>query len=143
MADEENSGSIGERVRRYREAVGLSQEDLAKAMTDAGHRWHQASVFKVEAGTRSVKIEEAVSLATTFGVSLGELVGVGGVDDETLIAIRRAQAELGRYEADLTAACHRRNDAQRALNSLLRANGREIDDEHLVFIAPDTETVGG
>jgi hypothetical protein len=101
-------------------------------MADLGHPFHQATVYKVETGSRSVRVEEAISLALVFGVTLGELVGVGGVDDDALIELRRAQTELARLERELDRVLHSRNDAQHRLNELTRAQGRKVNDEKFV-----------
>lgn len=48
-------------------AAGVSQDDLANALQVAGFHWNQSTVSKVEAGTRPVKLAEAVFIADLLG----------------------------------------------------------------------------
>ena len=64
---DESFTSIDERVgvnlRAYREAAGLSQEELAQRMVERGFGFSQATVWKIESGNRPVKVSEAVAFA--------------------------------------------------------------------------------
>ena len=55
----------------------MSQEDLARAMAARGFRWHQATVYKTETGTRRVRLAEASAVAAILGVPVGYLTGEG------------------------------------------------------------------
>lgn len=50
-----------------RETAGLSQKKLAEAMREAGVRWSQAVVSKVEHGHRQLSADEIVVLARLIG----------------------------------------------------------------------------
>ena len=50
-----------------REAAGLSQRTLAETMRDAGVKWSQAVVSKIENGTRPLKDSEVAVLAELIG----------------------------------------------------------------------------
>lgn len=65
---------FGINLRAAREAAGLSQSDVARAMSDAGHAWYQTTTSRVEAGDRPVRLTEARQLAELVGVSLDDLV---------------------------------------------------------------------
>lgn len=54
---------VGVNLRAYREAAGLSQEELAQRMVERGFGFSQATVWKIESGHRPIKISEAVALA--------------------------------------------------------------------------------
>jgi transcriptional regulator with XRE-family HTH domain len=67
---------FGERVKDEREARGWSQADMAKMLFDKGIKpMHPTTVAKIEAGVRSVRINEAVGIADLFGVSVDSLLG--------------------------------------------------------------------
>ncbi|QOC27425.1 helix-turn-helix transcriptional regulator [Microbacterium hominis] len=82
-------------VKDQREAVGMTQTDLARAMRERGFGFHQQTVQRVESGERPVRLDEAFSIAEILGVPLDALAS-----NERL---QRAQSELRR-----TDAAHRR-----------------------------------
>lgn len=63
-----------EDIRENRCRLGLSQEQLAGRMQEAGHLFHQQTILRIEWGKRSVSVQEAHALATIFGITLGELI---------------------------------------------------------------------
>jgi transcriptional regulator with XRE-family HTH domain len=67
---------FGKRVKAKRDARGWSQADMAKMLSDRGiHPMHPTTVAKIEAGDRSVRINEAVGIADLFEVSVDSLLG--------------------------------------------------------------------
>ena len=58
---------IGGRAKQYREAAGLSQEQLAEKMRAVSLRWSQATVWSVENGSRPLRLSEARALALACG----------------------------------------------------------------------------
>lgn len=67
--DNENLGAVVAALRGQ-----LSQGELAQKMTERGHDWQQTTVSRLERGTRTLKLFEAVDLAAVLGVSLDELM---------------------------------------------------------------------
>ena len=65
------ASAAGERVHELRTLAERSQSWLARAMKDRGHPWHQPTVHRVEAGERTVSIDEAADLAGIFAVPVG------------------------------------------------------------------------
>lgn len=65
-----------------------------------GHRWHQTVVGKVESGDRSLRLTEAVELASILRVPLTRLTGEG---EAGKIAARevRARRELQKLHEQL------------------------------------------
>src|SRR5262245_21922258 len=59
--------NIAAGVRAYREAAGISQDELAQRMSDRGFGFSQATVWKIERGQRPVKASELVVLADFLG----------------------------------------------------------------------------
>ena len=67
---------FGKRVKAERERRGWSQAEMAKILSDKGLRpMHPTTVAKIEAGDRSVRINEAVGMADLFEVSMDSLLG--------------------------------------------------------------------
>lgn len=69
---------FGQRVRATREQLGFAQEHVAALMRSLhGVQWHQTTVAKIEAGTRPVKLSEAVGIAHVLATDLSALVDDG------------------------------------------------------------------
>jgi transcriptional regulator with XRE-family HTH domain len=67
---------FGGRVRSERESRGWSQADMARMLSDRGIQpMHPTTVAKIEAGDRSVRINEAVGIADLFEVPVDSLLG--------------------------------------------------------------------
>jgi transcriptional regulator with XRE-family HTH domain len=62
--------NIAANVRAYREARGISQEDLAQQMTDRGFGFSQATIWKIESAQRPVRASELMALADSLGIFL-------------------------------------------------------------------------
>lgn len=54
---------FAQNLRDYREAAGVSQEELARRMSERGYGFSQATIWKIEQSKRPVRIGEAVALA--------------------------------------------------------------------------------
>lgn len=57
---------VGRNVATHR--ASRSQKEIAQAMTDRGWRWTQGTVSSVENGERSLRLPEAVDLASILGL---------------------------------------------------------------------------
>lgn len=76
---------FGQRVKAGREERKWSQADTAKMLSANGIQpMHPTTIAKIEAGDRSVRINEAVGIADLFEVSLDALLGRQEPDDTTL-----------------------------------------------------------
>ncbi|SKZ42085.1 MULTISPECIES: helix-turn-helix domain-containing protein [Gordonia] len=69
-------------LKAVREQQRISQEQLAERMSRAGYSWHQATVYKVESGSREVKLGEAEALSKILGVSVNVLMQESAVATE-------------------------------------------------------------
>lgn len=65
----------GDRLRRLRETMGLTQAEAAARLTAAGSGINQAFLSQVERGEKSVSLETLVALAKLFAVSTDYLLG--------------------------------------------------------------------
>jgi transcriptional regulator with XRE-family HTH domain len=61
--------ALGSVVRSHRQAIGLSQEDLAEC---AG--LHRTYIGSVERGERNVSLDNIYAIAQALGTSAGELL---------------------------------------------------------------------
>ncbi|MEU0575239.1 helix-turn-helix domain-containing protein [Dermacoccus nishinomiyaensis] len=70
---------IGQNIARLRGE--RSQQWLAGAMKERGHRWSQSTVWSVEKGDRPMRLTEALDVAEVLEASLASLTleaGLGG-----------------------------------------------------------------
>lgn len=67
---------VGANVQRLRVARGLSQVDLADAISVDGDRIPQQTIVKIEKGTRPLKYVEAIRIARALKVGVAELANV-------------------------------------------------------------------
>lgn len=73
---------IGRNMRRVRESLGLKQQDVADKMNEAGFKFHQTQVAKVERGERPVRVNEWFAIANALGIDAEALLEGGpGTDD--------------------------------------------------------------
>jgi transcriptional regulator with XRE-family HTH domain len=63
------------RLRRERERLGWSQNDMAERLERQGFSFYGTTIAKVEAGNRMVGIAEAVAIADLLEVPLDTLLG--------------------------------------------------------------------
>jgi transcriptional regulator with XRE-family HTH domain len=69
--------AFGRRLRYLRETAGLTQQQLADVMREAGSKMHRSTIGKIEAGERIVSIGEAAQFARILGIDLTQLINVG------------------------------------------------------------------
>ncbi|MBT0771760.1 helix-turn-helix transcriptional regulator [Kineosporia sp. J2-2] len=81
--------AIRRAFRAWRAARGLSQDEVA-AMVDG---WDQRQVSRVEAGERSIKLEEAAEICRALGVPLRRLLIELDPDDREAIGLPRHEDE--------------------------------------------------
>lgn len=63
---------VASHVAHFREGAKLSQSEVAERMTNAGFRWGQSTVYKVENGVRKLTLLEGVELARILGVDASD-----------------------------------------------------------------------
>ena len=112
--------NIAANVRAYREAAGLSQEELAQRMADRGFPFTQATVWKVERGQRPVRAGELIALRDLFGrILVTDLTGHPDATRHT-IQLERASADAAAAYSALKGAAAAYLDAQVQLNYAAR-----------------------
>lgn len=100
--DKESSSDIYDRIRRRREQLGMSQEELAHKI---GYK-DRTAVSKIESAQRQIKHSMIAKLADALGTTPSYLMGWNKEDDDTTINDRL----LARYREldDLDQAMVRR-----------------------------------
>ncbi len=91
MANREYDKTVGKNLVELR--GDRSQQAVADAMRELGHRWTQATVWAIEKGERSLKLEEAVALAEVLDVSV---LSISHWGDERAGYFARASRDLFR-----------------------------------------------
>ena len=69
---------LADNLRRYRGFTRLSQTDLAERMESLGHRWLRQTVGQIEAGRRSVSVDELLGLAVSLQTAVSGLLSPMG-----------------------------------------------------------------
>lgn len=76
-------------LRALRKSAGLSQEEVAAKLVERGFQFHQATVTKLENGTRRVQLGEAMAIAEVLDVKVEHLVAETQGHLVALAAVRR------------------------------------------------------
>lgn len=111
-------------LRSMRANMGFSQDVFAQLMTQRGYKWHQATVYKVENGTRQIQLGEAQAAADILGVALSQMTrGTDAVEitNEIRTLVSRIEAEARRAQE----ATHAYRVLQEELQELLDAQPEE------------------
>lgn len=104
--------NFGRNVRAYREAAQVSQEELARRMTERGYGFSQATVWKIEQNKRDVRIGEAVALADALDLSPWLTLTTEPRQFALEMNIDRASRRVHELYAELKAAAHAYLEAQ-------------------------------
>jgi transcriptional regulator with XRE-family HTH domain len=114
-----SEGSLGRNIKRYREAAGLSQAELAEALSEAGvPGMHPQTITKLEAGSRSLKFTEGIPLAKILEVGPSALMLTDERESEFAGAILAVHHACSALEAAQSKAAQSVIDAERARNDL-------------------------
>jgi transcriptional regulator with XRE-family HTH domain len=84
-----------ERMVRMREAKGMTQTDLARALkTDFGLPFHQQTIQRIESGERPVRLNEANLIAQTLHADLFTMMSNAGSPEVVRLNLELAGARL-------------------------------------------------
>lgn len=87
------------RFRQTREAMGMSQADMAREMSHIGYRMHQTAIAKIERGDRPLRLSEAGALASIVKCRLSDIVDTEApTDTARLLHQARFQGALQEIE---------------------------------------------
>lgn len=94
---------IGHNIARYRQGVGLTQDELARRLSAIGFDLSQRKMARTEAGERPIPLSEIALFAAAFKTSLEALLaGDGDVElvEDFIVSMAAVRAAL-RGEGDL------------------------------------------
>lgn len=80
-ADSTAEGVVAANVRAIRTHLGISQAELAKRATDAGHPLGEMPVWGIENGKRRINVNDLHVLAGALGVTVQHLLAPGAADE--------------------------------------------------------------
>jgi transcriptional regulator with XRE-family HTH domain len=117
MEDEDSVPGVWERNFRermagMREAEGMTQTDLARALrTDFGLPFHQQTIARIEAGERPVRLNEANLIAQTLHTDLFSMMSDIGSRETVQLNLRLAGERLAERGEEIAAHVAERWDA--------------------------------
>src|SRR5699024_5712863 len=119
-------GIFGTNVRRIREMKEWSQSELARRMVDAGwSNYRQMTVSRTEDGTRTPRLDEAISLASVFSCRLEDLLSTGSTYQQILSnagVAEEIREEISRYEEEAQEASLRLSVLLHEMENLISLN---------------------
>lgn len=110
----DQSERLGARIRNAREALGLSQEDLAERVGFASRQ----TLSELERGQREVKARELVAIARSLRMDVGALLAEMEPERPVVLWRDRPGADAGQLQADFLTWCERYRHVMIATGSL-------------------------
>jgi transcriptional regulator with XRE-family HTH domain len=113
-------------MRELREIGGISQTVLAARLEHHDIRLDGTAITRIERGSRAIRLNEAVAIATALDVSLGTLLHPAPSPEEQLQQAREHEEEVS-WVAMRSAAEHEAARARvRRLEQLMHSPTEEI-----------------
>ncbi|MFE4409084.1 helix-turn-helix transcriptional regulator [Streptomyces sp. NPDC056821] len=129
------------RMRLLREARGISQAEVAARVTRLGVQLPQQTIARIEAGKRSLRLDEAEAIARALGSSLTEMSGrvVEVTDAERQYAeAKQHRLELSEAlrnaEADFERHALQTGELQQRVEALQSAYAEAEAAEHVLWV---------
>lgn len=72
--DDDYDAQVGRNLRTLREARGMTQAELASAVTERGLPFRQQTIVKIEQGHRPLRLREAHEIASALDLDIADLV---------------------------------------------------------------------
>ena len=123
------SRGIALRIRRVREAQGLSQQEVADALTAQGHKFSRLMVTHTEAAKRPITVVDLAALAVVFRVPVTHFfqdssdAGSSALNDLWLseqshdVFLEELQDKIVKERADIAASLQALNARRAALGA--------------------------
>jgi transcriptional regulator with XRE-family HTH domain len=121
----------GRRLRLLRQLRDWSQQDLVEKMRPYGYEWSQATVTRLEAATRPIRLNELADLAALYGVPVAQFLESLGPESagDDLEALKREIEKLTAERLEI----QEHLDRQEALAEEAAA-GRDAVAAHLAHV---------
>lgn len=122
MEKTDRNKTIGERVKKFREARGWSQNQLAKEMLNrpAIDSFYAMTVKRIEDGQREIKLGEVVELAAVLGVSIDAILSEDDSqqkEHERFLSLGKAIEQYETARTEITASVAKMYGALHELHS--------------------------
>jgi transcriptional regulator with XRE-family HTH domain len=98
--------TIGRNMRRIREKLELTQQEVAERMLKSGFRFHQTQIAKMERGERPIRVNEWIAIARALGVSIDALTARGPATDDRLFEAKLIYERMRIMADDLGRQLH-------------------------------------
>lgn len=115
--------SFGASVTKARSLRGMSQKDLASALTERGMKVDASAVSRIEKGTRSVRLAEAQLISAALGRELSEMISDLGTLQERIFT---AYDQIEWRGTDLADAATKFAQSLFALTNLVEGNDEQL-----------------
>jgi len=89
-----------ERMARMREALGMTQTDLARSLKAFGLPFHQQTIQRIESGERPIRLNEANLIAQTLDADLLTMMAGVGKPESVRFILRVAGEALAEKVAE-------------------------------------------
>lgn len=122
MESQELDKRIGATIQRLREKQGMNQTAMVRTLRDAGIEWSQATLSKVEAGTRPVRLSEVPRLAQALGASGQDIMPASDALTDQIVRAKGVETAIRGKIAEARDELHDIREYLRALQ-LLREVG--------------------
>ena len=129
---------VGRQVRLLRQVRGWSQQDVAEKMQAYGYQWSQATVTRLEAATRPIRLNELTDLAALFGIPVRQFLEFPGPDSvlDDLDALKTEIKSLEDKHAELQDRLRGAQEAAATANETMSAIAMEV-----AYVAWQLETL--
>jgi transcriptional regulator with XRE-family HTH domain len=117
--------NIRSTLRRGRKRANMSQGEVAQSMTDQlGTTFYQSTIGRIENGTRSLGIAEAVAYARAIGIDIGHVLG--SVDTNPKTKLGAIQRDIEKVNKELDTLLEK--FSKLATDAIKSAIERDVDD---------------
>lgn len=123
----ELSTRLGQNVRTLRERRGLTQQSLARAVSqELGTEIKSITVLRIEKGQRPTNVDELGALAAVLDVSPEQLISLDGVDLDRRDELASLLKEMMRSQVSAMAAVSNFEEMQERLKAWCRDQGSQL-----------------
>lgn len=117
--------NIRSTLRRGRKRANMSQGEVAQSMTDQlDTTFYQSTIGRIENGTRSLGIAEAVAYARAIGIDIGHVLG--SVDTNPKTKLGAIQRDIEKVNKELDTLLEK--FSKLATDAIKSAIERDVDD---------------
>lgn len=91
--------AVGANVRKFRQARGLNQDELAARVAERGVPFRQQTIVKIEKGQRPLRLREADAITAALDIDIDTLVGDEVAIDWATLLMRHTREVAQNWDA--------------------------------------------